>query len=237
MAGPKSILKQSPPTKTTSPAQADSTRYTQRHRQIAVHHATIIQQQKDVEGQILENLEELIDFPLGGGANASRPSSTDAARFLFLVAPFQTADYDALIEERNADERCGYVFCPRARPARSQSRAYSVIFNSSRGRDLEVVSSDKAIMFCGADCAKRAMFIKVQLSEVPAWERGGPGKAIKLMREDDELELERKMHHISLSATRDEDLQDAMKELALERGESRNSANPALVMNAEVKEK
>ena len=221
-----------------SSAKGSKSQYTNRHYQLAYHHATILQQQKDTESMIMENLEELIDYPSAAYADAQRPSSTDIARFSGLVRPFQVSDYDSLIEERNAAGNCGYVFCPSPCAKSRASGTHSVIMNGSRGRDLQVISSDKARSYCNTACTKRAMFIKVQLSEVPAWERaGGLGKPIEIMREDDERELEQRMNSINLQDVGEEEIQRAMEELALERGDGKTSAKPRLVMTNQIREK
>lgn len=235
MAGPKSILKHSSLAKAPPSDRPEAPRFTERHREIAVHHATLLQQQKDVEAQVVEHIEELIDFPANPQAEASCPSASDVERFSDLLQPFQVSDYDSLIEERNAANKCGYTFCGNSKPSRPQTGAQSVIRMGARGRDMEVVSSNRATMFCSGTCGRRALFIKVQLSEVPAWERaGGLGRPIEVMEERDEEALERKIKRLNIDGGGH--LEDALEELALERGEAQTSAKSSLVMSGPIKE-
>lgn len=204
----------------------------QRNRDHAIEQATLLQQRKDTELQVLEALEELVDFPNSPDSSPSDPDFSALSSFRRLIAPFQISDYDALLQERNIIGKCGYVFCPR--PFLKESTRlgkYEIL------RDGTVVEKSEVRRWCSRACARRAMFIKVQLSEVPAWERhGGLGNAIEVLREDDEVKLDEKMKNMSLGDEED-DLRSAMQDLALERGEPKESARPKNVLRDEVQEK
>jgi hypothetical protein len=225
---PKSILKKTTTVSTNAPPAAKPV--TQRHLDVALHHANIIEQRKAVEKQVLDTILDLLDFPGSSDADPQRPSASDARRFRDAVIPFQPADYDALIEERNIADKCGYALCPRPkRKARSSARKQFI--DTSKG--VQIVDRKVLEVWCSDDCAKRALFVKVQLNEEPAWTRqGGYGDEIELMVENAEE------HHKALPlrlkkgvappppSSEEEDVaaawaahDDALADLAIERGE------------------
>ncbi|KAJ4335495.1 hypothetical protein N0V95_008880 [Ascochyta clinopodiicola] len=224
---PKSILK-----KTHAPvAERDGKPVNQRHLDVALHHANIIEQRKAVEAQVLDAIMTLMEFPPSPNADAQRPSPADARAFEETVATFQPADYDALIEERNIADKCGYALCPKPK-ARARSTAKKQFVDTDRG--VEIVDRKVLEVWCSDDCAKRALYVKVQLNEEPAWLRsGGHGDKIELMVENAHelrttLPVRTKQHAAPAPAkTHDEDdldaawaaHDDAAAELALERGE------------------
>ncbi|CAD0108443.1 unnamed protein product [Aureobasidium uvarum] len=120
--------------------------------QTAISHATLIQEQKAILRQNLDAIEELSDIPLGDSATLA-----ETERFLDAMVDFQGSDYDALIEERHVNGRCGYALCANA-PRKALPKAP---WMKNRGQD----------MWCSDACAKKALYIKAQLSETPAWER------------------------------------------------------------------
>lgn len=161
----KSILK--PPRSSHDPhkkSQAEA-------EKIALAHARIIQQQKDLELQILDAIETLSTYPPSPSPpfSASSPSPADAASFKCLIRPFQPSDYDDLIEERNVLGRCGYPLCPN--PVRSDLAGKFTLVNHNRP-DFAVVETRDLRRWCvDPRCARRALYVKVQLSETAAWER------------------------------------------------------------------
>ena len=162
-APPRSILKHtSPRAPLPSNLPRPKTDAEKRRLDLAIQHATLIQDQKRTQQQNLDAIEELSDYPLG-----PVPSTHEITRFTSLVALFQPSDYDALIEERHANGRCGYTLC--ARPARTLDAKRSWL--RSKG----------AQNWCSDECAKRALYVKAQLDETPAWERrGDAGSSIVL---------------------------------------------------------
>ena len=72
------------------------------------------------------------------------------------MVDFQPSDYDALIEERHVNGRCGYTLCANA-PRKQGPKAPWL--------------RNKVENWCSDDCAKKALYVKAQLSETPAWER------------------------------------------------------------------
>lgn len=238
---PKSILK-----KTQSPnlqgdivhtSRAESTDVSSKQREVAVHHAQLLQQRKNVEAANLSAIEELMDFPSDSSAGAAHPSSSDMVRFKHLVQSFQPSDYNELLQERNCIDKCGYVFCPRTRriePGRGSVRL------QAGGRDnTKFLSAKQVEMWCSDACARRALYIKVQLSEQPAWERsGGFTSPIELLDQYGQEALESKVgQHTVGDADDDAALAKAVEELALERGEQKDSRKPTAVMRETVNER
>ncbi|ROW05688.1 hypothetical protein VMCG_05237 [Cytospora schulzeri] len=140
-------------------------------RKIAIQHALILQDRKDTEAKILDNLTELLDLPHHPNPPSS-PDPADVATFTSLIRIFQPSDYDDLIVERNLDEnKCGYVLCPNKRRKYKGAGTYKMI-NKGR-KDFDIVETKELEKWCSQECTKRALWIKVQLNETAAWERVG----------------------------------------------------------------
>ncbi|KAF2464497.1 uncharacterized protein BDR25DRAFT_271811 [Lindgomyces ingoldianus] len=225
---PKSILKKS--TVSTNEPSASSP-FTQRHRDTALHHANLIEQQKVVEKEVLQSIITLLDFPTSPDADPTRPAPSDALRFQDLIISFQTSDYDSLIEERNIADKCGYALCPRPKK-KAPSSARKQFIETDKG--VEIVDKKTLEVWCSEDCARRALYVKVQLSEEPAWmRRGGVGDKIELLVENaaehhKALPLRLKQAPASKPVVEEEEediagawaaRDDALADLALERGE------------------
>ncbi|RAL11644.1 Rtr1/RPAP2 family protein phosphatase [Aspergillus homomorphus CBS 101889] len=148
-----------------------------RHMAIALHHARQIQAQKDAEALILDRILDLVQFPASSSADPSSPSPEDARAFKSALIPFQPADYDNLILERNIEGLCGYTLCPHEHRKEDSRGAFRITWGSKgsgpggRGREMNIVPREKLEMWCSDACAERAMFIRVQLAEQPVWER------------------------------------------------------------------
>jgi hypothetical protein len=206
---PKSILK-----KTTDRVEIENpTPRDQRNLEIALYHANLIQAQKDVEKEILDALETLIDFPADPFSSSSEPSPSDVETFKQLIQPFQPSDYDELIEERRIAERCAYVFC--SNPPKKSGRGGKFTFlGGKKGHDFKVVEKNKTECWCSPECAHRALYVRVQLDEEPAWlRRGGAVPPIQLLTERDEDE---KQGNITIDH---ETLKRDLEKLKIERGE------------------
>ncbi|KAI5854135.1 hypothetical protein BZA05DRAFT_258780 [Tricharina praecox] len=142
---PKSILKSSGAARRT-PSEA---------RKIALTHASTLQIRKSLELSILSSLTFLLDLP---------PPSAEV--FKHHIRFFTPADYDGLLEERNILELCGYALC--ARPV-ARRRVRSRLARTQGG---EWVQREQLERFCGEACRKRTLWVRVQLSEEAAWNRG-----------------------------------------------------------------
>ena len=152
-----------------------------RHMAIALHHATRIQSQKDTESFILDRILDLVSYPRSPTTtDPSSASPTDIHAFKNALTPFQPADYDNLIQERNIEGLCGYGLCPREhRRDDVGGGGFRLKFGArgsgpgGRGREMNIVPKEKWEMWCSDECAERAMYVRVQLGEEPVWERLG----------------------------------------------------------------
>jgi len=222
---PKSILKKS------SEDVQDLTPHEQRNYEVALYHANLIQAQKDVEKEILEALETLIEFPADPFSTSSNPSPADVATFKQLILPFQPSDYDDLFEERRIAEKCAYVFCANA-PKTSGRGGKFTFLGKKKGQDFKVVERSKTECWCSPECAHRALYIRVQLDEEPAWlRRGGTAPQVQLLTERDE---EDKRNAI----TKDhEALKKDLEKLKIERGEGDKMVTPKGILKDTIVER
>jgi len=222
----KSILRPQKPRKKVpeiSEEQKAQAEKDKRNLEIAVAHANLIQHQKNVEGQILNAITALIDYP---AQNAF--TTQEALTFTALVKAFQPSDYDSLIEERRIDGKCGYTLCA------NQPR--SITMGGSAAWKLKKGAKD----WCSDSCAKKALFIKTQLSEVPAWERARDQQPDVQLHEDDlpkdsEAVVRRAKRAARVDAWRQKVADD--EDLAQERGEKATSFKPNQVMTSLIVEK
>jgi hypothetical protein len=206
---PKSILK-----KTTDSIEIENpTPRDERNLEIALYHANLIQAQKDVEKEILDALETLVDFPADPFSSSASPSPPDVETFKQLIQPFQPSDYNELFEERRIAEKCGYVFCPNP-PKKGRRGGKFTFVGGKKGQDFKVVEKNKTECWCSPECAHRALYVRVQLDEDPAWlRREGAVPQIQLLTERDEDE--KKDNHM----VDHEPLRKDLEKLKIERGE------------------
>ncbi|KAF2877314.1 Rtr1/RPAP2 family-domain-containing protein, partial [Massariosphaeria phaeospora] len=145
----------------------------------ALNRANDIQNRKEVERDVLEAVLALMELPTAPDADPANPSAADARHFREAIIPFTPADYDSLIEERNIVNKCGYTLCPGSK-GKARSNAPKQVIRTDHG--LDIVDRKVVEMWCSKDCARRALYVKVQLNEEPAWMRlGGVGNNIDLM--------------------------------------------------------
>ncbi|KAF7555815.1 hypothetical protein G7Z17_g1877 [Cylindrodendrum hubeiense] len=212
---PKGILKK--PATNEKPPAVDP-------RELAIQHANILQHRKELETVILDNLILLSEYPVVRGApySAADPAPSDVTDFKAHVRLFQPTDYDDLIVERNVNGLCGYTLCARPRRHMGPGGEWKITSSGDivKRKDLE--------MWCSQKCARRALYVKVQLNETAAWERAGIlDIEIELLDEDRSGETEADRVARKLSEMKLEDQQQAARDaaaLALERGEPRLSA-------------
>ncbi|KAJ5081741.1 hypothetical protein NUU61_010005 [Penicillium alfredii] len=214
---------------------------TPHHLGVALQHAHQIQAQKDAEDLILDHILNLLEIPSSPTADPAAPSTEDAQAFKSVMAPFRPSDYDNLILERNYNQQCGYVLCPHQHRKEDAGTGSSFHFKwgakgsgpGGRGRSMDIVSRDKIEKWCSDECAERALYIRVQLSEQPVWERRADdmrGKQIVLLEEARAKKQAKSAAPTSHSQAR-KDVADKMqelkiqdperaRELALERGDT-----------------
>lgn len=240
---PKSILKTS--LQSTHCASLDA-----RHHDLALYHANLIQQQKDTQAQIYTSIEELIDIPSNPAANPAHPSASDTTFLKQSLKPFTVSNYEELIKERNINERCGYPLCPRKNRKENTTATHRILTGRrARGGRFRVVKKEELELWCSEECMQRAMYIKVQLSEVPAWERNSrEGRDVKLLSEvqskeqheaagdglmsdmqdltvGEENDLSKDLDNLVLDPgnPRTGDISDDLQNLALERGDPKKN--------------
>ncbi|KAL7800176.1 Rtr1/RPAP2 family domain-containing protein [Trichoderma ceciliae] len=187
-------------------------------REIAIHHATLLEHRKELESQILDCLILLSEYPLVRDApyNSSNPAPSDIADFKANVRLFQPSDYDDLIEERNVNDLCGYTLCAKPRRQTGSGGEWKLTGNG------EIVKRKELEKWCSQQCARRALFVKVQLNETAAWERAGiPDIQIDLLDQDKSTETEADQTARKLGELKLEDQRQAARDsaaLAMERG-------------------
>jgi hypothetical protein len=215
---PKSILK-----KPTYPTNSPSTPKEVRDREVALYHAHLIQQRKDLELEILSSIETLIDFPIASPPTytSASPSQQDSRAFKRHLLTFQPSDYDSLIEERNIDKKCGYALCPNPKP-KDSGGVWRVLNKTGKAKDFKIVPKEEFEKWCSDECAKRALYVRVQLDECPAWERSVLGGDVQLLDEPKSVEGGEMMEGVQNLSIRDRTADEESRkinDLALERGD------------------
>lgn len=220
---PHSILRNSESRRATTPAPPAARSREDRNQETALYHAQLLQQRKDVEALVLASTEALLDVPSSLDADPAYPSPSDAALVKNLLRLFQPSDYDALIEERNINEQCGYVFCPQNKRKQDTKAKYRILHGKGQESDtLKFVPTKSLEMWCSDECGKRAMYIMVQLNEEPAWTRANTSNGdIDLLENkrfsDSETTLIEGMTNLGVGLAEDQ-LVESLKALALEKG-------------------
>ncbi|KAL9029028.1 MAG: hypothetical protein Q9196_002690 [Gyalolechia fulgens] len=216
----KSVLRPSSNTTEDRPTPPTLSR-DDRNRQLALHHAHLLQYRKDIEARNLAFTETLLDLPSFATVSPSEISSTDNDVVKEALKTFQPSDYDALVEERNIDNRCGYVLCPRKNRSLDAGRKYRIV-TGSKGSDFRVVEPKELGKWCSDECGKMALYLRVQLSEEPAWTREWQAAgSVELYseRRDKSARLARQASKKPALSVTEQRLNDRMADLAIERGE------------------
>ena len=240
---PRSILKFSLSTVGPSPPAARS--QDDRNRETAIYHAQLIQQQKEIEALIFASTENLLDLPSFSSADPAHPCSRDSELVKSSLRLFQPSDYDSLIEERNINKQCGYVLCPRPNRLQDTQAKYRILYGGGRGPDaLKIVERQTLEQWCSDDCGKRALYIKVQLNEEPAWTRSNTIDGTILLLEDipnyqsgEDGKASQQEHVKSLDLDREEVLATRMRTLAIERADNNASSKILRLAELDIREK
>ncbi|KAL6717097.1 hypothetical protein ACLMJK_005012 [Lecanora helva] len=230
---PHSILKKSKPPASTDLGPPAAQSRDERNKQTALHHARLLQHRKDTEALIFESTEALLDLPSSTSADPAHPSSSDTALVKSSLEPFQPADYDALVEERNINNQCGYVLCPRPNRKQDTKAYYRILQGQGKDSDgLKFVPRQMLEKWCSDQCGRRALYIKVQLNEEPSWTRvdSSPGSVLLLEYEQSDsknaADLAAEVSNLDLDSREDQVI-ERMKALSIERGASASIANQA----------
>jgi len=153
-------------------------------KEIALQHARILQQRKEIEAIILRNLITLSEYPRirTPPHSSASPAPSDVADFKQLIRLFQPSDYDDLIAERNANGLCGYVLCAKPKLKATSGGPWKLVNNG--GKSIDIVHRREHEQWCSQSCARHAFYVKVQLNETAAWERVGiPDIDIEILNE------------------------------------------------------
>ncbi|CAG8949154.1 hypothetical protein HYFRA_00004777 [Hymenoscyphus fraxineus] len=225
---PKSILKK----KTAYPATASPQAKADRDRETAVYHANILKTRKETELDVLLSTETLLDYPTSSQP-ADNPSVEDATTLKELLKPFQPSDYDALIIERNIENRCGFALCPKPNRKDTSGQKFRFIGQSGRAENFKIVHTAELEKWCSEACARRALYIRVQLSESPAWEREAVESRVKIDLLDEpktaEMTVAEDLQRLNLNDNAFQHNQQGRADLAMERGDQGFAARNGLV--------
>ncbi|MCJ1326186.1 hypothetical protein MMC10_002850 [Thelotrema lepadinum] len=203
----KSILK-----KTSKDAQNSSDQVAERNKSLAIYHATILEQQKEIAATVLQSIEELIEFPLRT-KDAEQPDPVDVQQVKSHLSLFQPSDFDSAVQERNIEDKCGYMLCPKARWKQNTKAKFRIV----PGRNVKIVEKGELEKWCSNDCGKRALYLRVQLGDTPLGERASKGDGgLKLYGEADEADKDAAQLGVN-------ELTKNLDQLALERGDQSNS--------------
>ena len=237
---PKSILK-----KTTSltPANTPSSPIISREdriRDTALYHAKLLQQRKDADALNLSSTETLLGFPRFSYIDPRLSLALDAKDARSLLKSFQPSDYDLLIEERNINKKCGYVLCPRPNRQEDTNAKYRILRDKIKGTSsLKFVERQTMEHWCSDDCGKKALFIRVQLSDEPSWTRmeGVGNEVIFLDEEDDGHELSEGFEKLHFDIQgEDVNIVSALKDLSIVRGYAFSWRIPSGFAKIEIQE-
>jgi RNA polymerase II-associated protein 2 len=230
----KSILKKpksAPPAEVAPPSPAADLDF----QRIALQHARILQQHKDLEARVFEAVNTLLDYPLqppDTSSPAADPSPTDAETFRQLIRIFQPTDYDDLTEERNIAGKCGYALCPNARRTLPEAGEFK-LRNAGR-KNFDIVRTKDLEKWCSDDCARRALYLRVQLAESPAWERDGDSRfRIELLGESQGGERDALAEQVEKLKLAERERELKATNLAVERGEKRSKV-PATGLSFDI---
>ena len=218
----------------------------ERNRETAIYHANIIQHRKDTEAIISTSVEVLLELPSSNTADPACPCASDAALVKSSLKLFQPSDYDALIEERNINRLCGYLLCPRPNLEQDTQARYRILHGKGTGSDaLRIVPTKNLEKWCSDRCGKRALYIKVQLNEDPAWTRAAfSNTAINLLGESSNQHnsasrstgLDQDIEKLSIDYE-ERDITARLRTLAIERGQVDDPSQSASLRQTIVYEK
>ena len=216
----------------------------ERNRETALYHANLIQERKNLQTEILKSTEALLEFPRSSTSDATHPAESDVMEVKNLLRTFQPSDYDSLVEERIIDHNCGYVLCPRPHRLELTNAKYRILQGKSHGApSLKVVHRQDLERWCSEECGKRALYIRAQLDEEPAWARSAGTGGFTLLEE--EISKQRpgvegnpgeESRNLSVDYDK-ERLRASLKALADERGDRGIHAGPYGLIKLAIREK
>ena len=158
-----------------------------------------------------------------------------------LLKPFQPADLDALVQERNIDKKCGYIFCSNPHRKQDTNARCRILQSKGEGKKtLKFVDRHLLERWCSDECGKRAMFIRVQLSDEPAWTRADDAGGDIMFLEDEFSSannvndaLAQRLQRLNV-ADEVEDMEAALKQLAIERGSGHADSKGSVLVDVNI---
>lgn len=175
----------SSPSASSPPASTTTTPLTRPERlaqQEAAARLALLKKLRDTELkppvplETFELLSQQLPTPTDPPTPASSPSARDVSLLLSHLRDFQPSEYLDLIEERNCLGRCGYALCPR--PRRAHEGPFTITTTSSSSGGGSIARSADLNKWCSDACARRALYLKVQLDN-PSYERdAGTGRMV-----------------------------------------------------------
>lgn len=186
----------------------------QRNLNVALSRAFVIHHQKDVEAQILADIEELAELP-----RSHTPAEADAAFLLKALSSFRPSDFDDLVAERVSQQRCGHALCPN-QPVASKSRNHGINKHIQGG-------TDSSQQWCSNLCMEKSLWLKRQLNATPAWERQ---RTARILLHPGDRSVEERLNVDESPRTFPASGQAEAEELAQERGDDAVSWKPGHVM-------
>lgn len=181
------------------------------NRATALHHARLLQDQKDLQNKVLDTIIEFVDLPsFQTKADPAKPSAEDFSRLRKGLSIFQQRDFDELVTERNISDKCGYVLCPRRVQKDVNGPTNRILWGKKGGSDLKIVPRVELEKWCSARCGNRATFLRAQLNESPVWVSGALKEEIVLL---DEVEARKARSATETAAAKPSDKQNKPEEL------------------------
>ena len=206
------------------------------HYDTILSRANQIQRQKEAEQQILAATEALLDVGFKTlDLTHHRSVIADVKGQLQL---FQPSDYDTLIEERNINRKCGYVFCAQRPRSENTDARFRIVTGSGKSEcAFKVVPRQELERWCSERCGSKSSYVRLQLSEEPAWMRSQGAKVeISLLEEAEAKRKDEADVGVLAEAIRSLDIKvasdgmaKALAALELERGKpSRSGTAPGV---------
>jgi RNA polymerase II-associated protein 2 len=222
-----------------------------------LHHARNIHHHRTMQEKVLDLIINAVDLPSHSNADPARPAASDATLFKQALTLFQPKDVDDMVLERNIYEKCGYALCPRSNLKQNGVLRDQIFRKMKQERSFRLTTKEELEKWCSAECAERALFVRLQLGTEPAWlrtnhvedimlleESGKPAAAEDLvstmqdlaLKETPRVDLASSLQTLAVNQSKKDDIQDRMQALSLERGKNDGTdINPVTVTG--IKEK
>ena len=163
--------------------RAEAVEPSERRLATAMNDAQNVAYHRAMKNQVLALIIQCIDLPFASTTDLAHQSATDAELFKRGLSCFQPSDSDELVLERNIYDRCGYALCPRINAKVTTKATHRIIWGTKTGQKFQVVPKAELEKWCSAECAERATFVRLQLSQEPIRIRGAPAEGIRLLEE------------------------------------------------------